>query len=90
MDSLISSVDSQAVLVISAVAVALLLGTLLFRILVATWGLILAILAIGLVMQYGFGISPRQLWEAIGHLPQDVTQLVKSFDLNAFTSMFSS
>lgn len=90
MDSLISSVDSQAILVIAAIAVALLLGTLLYRILKASFGLILAIVAIALVLQYGLGISPNQLWREIGNLPQDVVQLVQNLDLNALTSIFSS
>lgn len=85
MDYLIGLVDSQAVLVIAAIAVALLLGTLVFRILKASLGLILTILVIMLVLQYGFDISPSQLWGEIGNLPQDVIQLVKSFDLKAFT-----
>lgn len=90
MDSLLYSVDSHAVLVIAAIAVVLLLGTLLLRILKASLGLILTIFAIVLVLQYGFGMSPVQLWSEIGNLPQDVIQLVENFDLNAFTSLFSS
>lgn len=89
MDSLISSVDSQAVLVIAAIAVAILLGTLLVKILKASFGLILTILAIVLVLQYGFGISPDQLWGEIGHLPQVAIQSVQGFDLNSLTSMLS-
>lgn len=90
MDSLIGSVDSQAVSVIAAIAVALLLGTLVVRILKASLGLILIILAIVLVLKYGFGISPGQLWGEIGNLPQDIVQWIKGFDLNAFMSMFSN
>lgn len=90
MDSLIGSVDSQTVLVVSAIAVSLLLITLLYRILKAGLGLILTILAIVLVLQSVFGISPGQLWGEIGNLPQDAIQLVKSFDLNSLMSSFSS
>jgi hypothetical protein len=90
MDSLIGSVDSQAVLVVAAIAVSLLLVTLLFRILKAGLGLILTILAIVLVLQSVFGISPGQLWGEIGNLPQDAIQLVKSLDLNSLISSFSS
>jgi hypothetical protein len=85
VDYFIGSVDSQTVLVIAALTVTLLLGTLVFRILKASLGIILTILAIMLVLQYGFDISPSQLWGEIGNLPQDVIQLVKSFDLKAFT-----
>lgn len=81
MDSLLSAVDSQAVLVIAAIAVALLVGILLIRIIKASLGLILTILAIVLLLQYGFGITPGQLWAEIGHLPQDLMQSVKSISL---------
>lgn len=90
MDSLIGSVESQTVLVVAAIAVSLLLVTLLFRILKAGLGLILTILAIVLVLQSVFGISPGQLWGEIGNLPQDAIQLVKSLDLNSLMSSFSS
>ena len=89
MDSLIGSVDSQTVLVVAALAVSLLLVTLLFRILKAGLGLILAILAIVLVLQSVFGLSPGQLWGEIGNLPQDAIQLVKSIDLNSLVSSFN-
>lgn len=88
MDSLIGSVDSQAVLVIAAIAMAILLGTLLVKILKASFRLILTILAIVLILQYGFGISPNQMWGEIGHLPQGAIQLIQSFDLNSVTSLF--
>lgn len=89
MDSLIGSVDSQTVLVVAAIAVSLLLVTLLFRILKAGLGLILTILACVLVLQSVFGISPGQLWGEIGNLPQDAIQLVKSLDLNSLVSSFN-
>jgi len=89
MDSLIGAVDSQTVLAIAAIAVSLLLVTLLFRILKAGLGLILTILAIVLVLQSVFGISAGQLWGEIGNLPQDAIQLVKSLDLNSLMSSFN-
>jgi hypothetical protein len=89
MDSLIGSVDSQTVLVVAAIAVSLLLVTLLFRILKAGLGLILTILAIVLVLQSVFGISAGQLWGEIGNLPQEAIQLVKSLDLNSLMSSFN-
>ena len=89
MDSLIGSVDSQTVLVVAAIAVSLLLVTLLFRILKAGLGLILAILAIVLVLQSVFGISPGQLWSEIRNLPQDALQLVNNLDLNSLMSSFN-
>jgi Gpi18-like mannosyltransferase len=89
MDSLIGSVDSQTVLVVAAIAVSLLVVTLLYRILKAGFGLILTILAIVLVVQYAFGISPGQLWSEIRNLPQDALQLVNSLDWNSLMSSFN-
>ena len=89
MDSLIGSVDSQAILIIAAIAVAILAAMLLIRILKASASLVLAIGAIVLVLQYVFGISPSQLWAEIGNLPQAVSQFVKSFDIQSLTSIFS-
>lgn len=83
MDSLFSSVDSHAVLVIAAIAVSLLLGSLLLRILKVGLGTILTIVAIVLVLKYGFGISPALLWREIANLPQEVVQIFRSLDLNA-------
>ncbi|NJP12386.1 MAG: hypothetical protein HC866_25390 [Leptolyngbyaceae cyanobacterium RU_5_1] len=69
MDSVFSAVDSQVVLLVAAIAVAILCIRLLFRILNVGLGMILAIVAIVLVLQYSFGISPKQLWFEISHLP---------------------
>ncbi|NDJ17346.1 hypothetical protein [Myxacorys almedinensis] len=78
MDSLLGSVDSQTVLVIAAIAVAFLALRLVLRVLSVSSGLILSIAAIALALNYFFGISPKQLWFEISHLPQDLLQLVKS------------
>ena len=84
------AIDSQTVLFVAAIAVSLLLVTLLFRILKAGLGLILMILAIVLILQYLFGISPQQLWSQIGNLPQDALQLFNTVDWNSLTSGFNS
>lgn len=84
------SVDSQAVLVIAAIAVAFLLSALVVRVLRASFSLILMILAIVLVLQYGFGISPDQLWGEIAQLPQVLAQWATQVDVSALTSLFSS
>jgi hypothetical protein len=88
METLISSVNIQTILVLATIAIVFLLVKLLLRILQTSFGLILAILAIVLVLQYGFGISPSQLWAEVGSLPQDIVQVVSSFDLNTITSVF--
>ncbi len=72
MDNLVNAIDTQTIVVIAAIAVAFLLVKLVFRILNAGIGLVLAIAAIVLALQYFLGISPRQLWFEISHLPQDI------------------
>jgi hypothetical protein len=79
MDSVFELIDSQVVLIIGAIAIALLSLQLLLRILNVAWGTILAIVAVFLVLQYAFGISPRQVWFEISHLPQDLVRLVQGF-----------
>lgn len=84
------AIDSQTVLFVAAIAVSLLLVTLLFRILKAGLGLIVLILAIVIILQYMFGISPEQLWSQIGNIPQDALQLFNNVDWNSLTSGFNS
>lgn len=79
MESLSSMIDSQLVLLVAAIAVAMLIFRLFFRILNVGLGSILTIAAIVLLLQFVFGISPKELWYEISHLPQDLIQLVKSF-----------
>lgn len=79
MGSLSSIVDSQVVLLVAAIAVAILLVRLLFRVLNVGLGTLLTIGAIVLLLQFVFGISPRELWFEISHLPQDLVRLAKSF-----------
>ena len=70
--------DSQVVLVVAAIAVSILAFRLFMRVLNAGLGSVFAIVAIVFVLNYGFGISPRELWFEISHLPQDLVQLAKS------------
>jgi hypothetical protein len=51
---------------------------LLFRVLNVGLGTILTIVAIVLILQYGFGISPRELWFEIGQLPQEIMRFAKN------------
>jgi hypothetical protein len=77
--SLLESIDSQTVLLVAAIAVAFLLLRLFLRIFNVGLGLILTIAAIALILQVGFGISPRELWSETTHLPQDLLRLAKRF-----------
>jgi len=79
MESLSSAVDPQIVLLVAAIAVAVLLFRLVFQILNVGLGSILSIVAIVLLLQFVFGISPKALLYEVSHLPQDIIQWVKSF-----------
>jgi hypothetical protein len=80
MNALTGAMDSQTVILIAAIAVAVLLIRLLFRVLNVGLGSIVAIAAIVLLLQYGFGISPKQLWYEIIHLPQYLARLLQSLN----------
>ena len=77
MENLVNAIDSQTIVLIAAIAVAFLLIKLVFRVLSAGIGLVLAIAAIVVALQYFLGISPRQLWFEISHLPQMVLHWVQ-------------
>ena len=70
MDALFNSVDSQLVLLIAAIAVVVLASKLFFRILTVGIGPMIGLLIIFVALQYLFGISPKQVWFEVSHLPQ--------------------
>ncbi len=77
MNSFFNALDSQTVLVIAAIAISVLLFKLLLRALNVGSGLILTTIAILLVLNFVFDISPRHVWYEISHLPQDAIRLAK-------------
>lgn len=70
MDALFSSVDAQLVLLVAAIAVVVLMSQLFFRILSVGLVPLLGLVGIVVALQYLFGISPKQLWFEVSHLPQ--------------------
>ncbi len=70
MDSLFNSVDSQLVLLIAAIAVIVLVSQLFFRILSVGLVPLIGLVVIFVALQYLFGISPKQVWFEVSHLPQ--------------------
>lgn len=69
MENLLSSVDSQAVLLVAAIAVVILFFNLVAKVLRVGLTQLIALAAIVLTLNYGFGIAPRQLWFEVSHLP---------------------
>ncbi|MEA5451960.1 hypothetical protein VB780_25510 [Leptolyngbya sp. CCNP1308] len=70
MDALFNSADSQLVLLIAAIAVLVLVSQLFFRILSVGLVPLIGLVVIFVALQYLFGISPKQLWFEVSHLPQ--------------------
>lgn len=70
MDAVFGSVDSQLVLLIAAIAVVVLASQLFFRILSVGLVPLAGLVVIVAALQYLFGISPRQIWFEVSHLPQ--------------------
>jgi hypothetical protein len=73
-----SVLDRSTVTMIAAIVVGILTVKLLVRLFSVGAGTLFTIIAIVLVLQYGFGISPRQLWVETSHLPQDLVRLAQS------------
>lgn len=78
MESLLTGIDSQTMLIVGAIAIALLLVKLAVRVINVGLGLIVTIVAIALVLQYAFGITPKALWLELVHLPQELIHFVKN------------
>ncbi|PZV08091.1 MAG: hypothetical protein DCF32_05715 [Leptolyngbya sp.] len=70
MDAVFGAVGSQLVLLIAAIAVVVLAFQLFFRILSVGLVPLIGLVAIFAALQYLFGISPKQLWFEVSHLPQ--------------------
>jgi hypothetical protein len=43
------------------------------------WGLFIAVIAVAIVLQYGFDLSPRELWYEFSYLPQHLVRLFRNF-----------
>jgi hypothetical protein len=78
MNPVFDGMDTQLVLLVAAVAVVLLGFRLVFQVVKVGAGSILGLVAIVLGLQYLFGISPKQLWFEIGHLPQMAMRFFQS------------
>lgn len=78
MSPVFGGVDAQLVLLVAAVVVVVLAFRLIFQIFRVGAGSILGIVAVVLGLQYLFGITPKQLWFEVGHLPQMAMRFFQS------------
>jgi hypothetical protein len=79
MEALLGSIDSQTVVLVAAIAVVILLVQLALKVAKVGLGPILWIVVIVSILNYGFGISPSDLWFEIGRLPQTLMRLFQNF-----------
>ncbi len=79
MSSFSGLMDSQLILLMGAIAIVILVSRLAFRLFNQEAKTLLALVIILLVLQFLFGISPRELWFEISHLPQAIARLVQQF-----------
>ncbi len=79
MNSYSGLMDSQLILLVGAIAVTVLVSKLVFQLFSKESKTLLALLVIVLVMQFVFGISPKQIWFEISHLPQAIARLAQQF-----------
>lgn len=89
MNDFLTAVDSHTVVLVAAIVVSLLFLKLIFKVLNASWGLILTLAAIVLVLQYAFGIAPNQLLAEISQLPQELIQLMQNLNLPELGTLHS-
>jgi len=73
------STDTQLIGIVGAIAIAALALRLLFKLFNQEAKTILALVAIVLLWQFVFGISPQDLWFEISHLPQAIARLTQQF-----------
>jgi uncharacterized membrane protein (UPF0182 family) len=79
MENLLNSIDSQGILLAAAVVVAILSFSVIGKVLKVAFGQIMALAVIVLVLNYGLGISPRQLWFEVSHLPTTLMRFMQNF-----------
>jgi hypothetical protein len=70
--------DLQTVLGLATIVGLVVLVRSVLRIFNIGLGLIISVIAIVVILQYGFDLSPRELWYEFSHLPQYLVRLAKN------------
>lgn len=79
MNNFSGLVDAQLILLVGAIATIVLVSRLAFRLFSQESKTLLALITVLLVLQFGFGISLKELWFEISHLPQAIARLAQQF-----------
>jgi len=74
-----TAIDTQLVAIVGAIAVTVLALRLSFKLFQQESKTVLALVIIVLIYQFALGVSPRELWFEISHLPQAIARLVQQF-----------
>ncbi|WP_373542290.1 hypothetical protein [Chamaesiphon sp.] len=73
-----SGLDLRTVLGLATIVGLVMLVRSVLKIFNSGLGLIISVIAIVLILQYGFDLSPRELWYEFSHLPQYLVRLAKN------------
>lgn len=74
MEFLSDSVDTRTVALVGAIAIIFLLSRLLFKSLSSgVITTVLTVIAIFLILQYVFGVSPKEMWHEVARLPRTLS-----------------
>ncbi|NEQ45964.1 MAG: hypothetical protein F6K00_21430 [Leptolyngbya sp. SIOISBB] len=77
MDNFSGLIDAQLILLVGAIATVVLVSRLAFRLFSQESKTLLALVTVLLVLEFIFGISPREVWFEISHLPQAIARLTQ-------------
>lgn len=77
MNTFPNLMNSQLILLVGAIAVVALVSRLVFQLFSQESKTVLALVAIVLLLQFGFGIGLKDLWFEINHLPQAIARLTQ-------------
>jgi hypothetical protein len=72
-----SILDLQTVLGLATIVGLVVIVRSFLRIFNVGLGLFIAVIAVAIVLQYGFDLSPRELWYKFSYLPQHLVRLVQ-------------
>ncbi|AFY92140.1 hypothetical protein [Chamaesiphon minutus] len=73
-----SVLDLQTILGLATIVGLVVIGRSILRIFNVGLGLIISIVVVVLILQYGFDLSPRELWYEFSYLPQKLMRLARN------------
>ncbi|WP_310415396.1 hypothetical protein [Chamaesiphon sp. OTE_8_metabat_110] len=71
-----SILDLQTILGVATIVGLVVIVRSVLRIFNVSLGLVVSVIAIAIVLQYGFDLSPKDLWYEVSYLPQKLVRVV--------------